>query len=63
MARCLGCGNCFECDNCCGACPDEAVIKFCPSQRFRFNYDYCEGCGVCVAECPRGAIETVPEEG
>ncbi|MDH4051169.1 MAG: NAD(P)-binding protein, partial [Rubrivivax sp.] len=61
--RCLSCGNCFECDNCYGVCPDNAVIKLGPGKRFQFNYDYCKGCGVCVAECPCGAIEMVPEEG
>ncbi len=60
--RCLSCGNCFECDNCYGVCPDNAVIKLGPGKRFQFNYDYCKGCGVCVAECPCGAIEMVPEE-
>ncbi|MDX2299529.1 MAG: NAD(P)-binding protein [Xanthomonadaceae bacterium] len=60
--RCLSCGNCFECDNCYGVCPDNAVIKLGPGKRFAFNYDYCKGCGVCVAECPCGAIEMVPEE-
>jgi 2-oxoacid:acceptor oxidoreductase delta subunit (pyruvate/2-ketoisovalerate family) len=61
--RCLSCGNCFECDNCYGVCPDNAVIKLGPGKRFQFNYDYCKGCGVCVAECPCGAIEMRPEEG
>ncbi|HUP06224.1 MAG TPA: NAD(P)-binding protein [Caldimonas sp.] len=61
--RCLSCGNCFECDNCYGVCPDNAVVKLGPGRRFQFNYDYCKGCGVCVAECPCGAIEMVPEEG
>ena len=60
--RCLSCGNCFECDNCYGVCPDNAVIKLGPGKRFRFNYDYCKGCGLCVAECPCGAIKMVPEE-
>jgi len=60
--RCLSCGNCFECDNCYGVCPDNAVIKLGTGLRFRFNYDYCKGCGVCVAECPCGAIEMVPEQ-
>jgi 2-oxoacid:acceptor oxidoreductase delta subunit (pyruvate/2-ketoisovalerate family) len=60
--RCLSCGNCFECDNCYGVCPDNAVIKLGPGKRFRFNYDYCKGCGICVAECPCGAIKMVPEE-
>jgi 2-oxoacid:acceptor oxidoreductase delta subunit (pyruvate/2-ketoisovalerate family) len=59
--RCLSCGNCFECDNCYGVCPDNAVIKLGPGKRFEFNYDYCKGCGICVAECPCGAIEMVPE--
>jgi 2-oxoacid:acceptor oxidoreductase delta subunit (pyruvate/2-ketoisovalerate family) len=60
--RCLSCGNCFECDNCYGVCPDNAVIKLGPGRRYEFNYDYCKGCGLCVSECPCGAIRTVPEE-
>jgi NADPH-dependent glutamate synthase beta subunit-like oxidoreductase len=59
--RCLSCGNCFECDNCYGVCPDNAVIKLGPGKRFEFNYDYCKGCGLCVSECPCGAIKTEPE--
>jgi 2-oxoacid:acceptor oxidoreductase delta subunit (pyruvate/2-ketoisovalerate family) len=60
--RCLSCGNCFECDNCYGVCPDNAVIKLGPGARFRFNYDYCKGCGICAQECPCGAIAMVAEE-
>ncbi len=60
--RCLSCGNCFECDNCYGVCPDNAVIKLGPGKRFQFNYDYCKGCGLCVAECPCGAIRMEAEE-
>src|SRR5450755_1688439 len=60
--RCLSCGTCFECDNCYGVCPDNAVIKLGSGKGFEFNYDYCKGCGVCVAECPSGAIEMVPED-
>ena len=59
--RCLSCGNCFECDTCYGVCPDNAVIKLGPGKRFVFNYDYCKGCGICVQECPCGAIEMVKE--
>ena len=66
--RCLSCGNCFECDNCFGVCPDNAVIKLSDREteaaggrRYAFNYDYCKGCGVCVEECPCGAIDLVPE--
>ncbi|NNN04006.1 MAG: NAD(P)-binding protein [Acidimicrobiaceae bacterium] len=59
--RCMSCGNCFECDNCFGVCPDNAVIKLGPGQGYAFNYDYCKGCGICVAECPCGAIDLIPE--
>ena len=59
--RCLACGNCFECDNCYGVCPDNAVIKLGEGKRFKFNYDFCKGCGLCAAECPCGAIVMTPE--
>jgi len=59
--RCLSCGNCFECDNCYGVCPDNAVIKLEPGAGYRFELDYCKGCGICVQECPCGAIEMRPE--
>jgi 2-oxoacid:acceptor oxidoreductase delta subunit (pyruvate/2-ketoisovalerate family) len=59
--RCLSCGNCFECDNCYGVCPDNAVIKLGAGNRFRIDYDYCKGCGLCAAECPCGAIDMVAE--
>ena len=59
--RCLSCGNCFECDNCYAVCPDNAVIKLGPGKRFKFNYDYCKGCGMCVSECPCGAIKMIAE--
>lgn len=59
--RCLSCGNCFECDNCFGVCPDNAVIKLGAGERYEFDYDFCKGCGICVRECPCGAIEMVPE--
>ena len=28
---------------------------------YAFDYDFCKGCGLCVQECPCGAIEMVPE--
>jgi len=59
--RCMSCGNCFECDNCYGVCPDNAVVKLGPGLRYAFDYDYCKGCGICVAECPCGAIVMEPE--
>jgi NADPH-dependent glutamate synthase beta subunit-like oxidoreductase len=59
--RCLSCGNCFECDGCLGACPEDAVIKLGPGSRYRFDYDKCTGCGVCFEQCPVHAIEMIPE--
>jgi len=60
--RCLSCGNCFECDGCLGACPEDAVIKLGPGNRYRFDYDRCTGCATCYEQCPVHAIEMVPEE-
>jgi NADPH-dependent glutamate synthase beta subunit-like oxidoreductase len=61
--RCLSCGNCFSCDNCYGVCPDNAVLKLGrPGELYAIDLDYCKGCGICVAECPCGAIKMVPEE-
>ncbi len=60
--RCLSCGNCFECDGCLGACPEEAVIKLGVGHRYRFDYDKCTGCATCFDQCPVHAIEMVPEE-
>jgi NADPH-dependent glutamate synthase beta subunit-like oxidoreductase len=59
--RCLSCGNCFGCDNCYGVCPDNAVLKVEAGDGYAFDLDYCKGCGICVEECPCGAIEMIPE--
>ena len=59
--RCLSCGNCFECDTCYSVCPDNAVIKLGAGERFRIDYDYCKGCGICAEECPCGAIAMLAE--
>ena len=61
--RCMSCGNCFACDNCYGVCPDNAVIKLEPggAYQYEFDLDFCKGCGICVEECPAGAIKMVPE--
>ena len=61
--RCLSCGNCFACDNCYGVCPDNAVVKLEPGVAYGYaiDLDYCKGCGMCVAECPCGALEIIPE--
>ena len=59
--RCLSCGNCFECDGCLGACPEDAVIKLGVGHRYRFDYDRCTGCAACYEQCPVHAIEMFPE--
>ena len=59
--RCLSCGNCFECDGCLGACPEDAVVKLGEGYRYRFDYDRCTGCGACFEQCPVHAIEMVAE--
>jgi Pyruvate/2-oxoacid:ferredoxin oxidoreductase delta subunit len=59
--RCLSCGNCFECDGCLAACPEDAVIKLGPGHRYRFDYDRCTGCAACYEQCPVHAIEMFPE--
>jgi Pyruvate/2-oxoacid:ferredoxin oxidoreductase delta subunit len=59
--RCLSCGNCFECDGCYGACPEDAIIKLGKGNRYQFNYDACTGCAVCYEQCPCHAIEMIPE--
>lgn len=59
--RCLSCGNCFECDGCFGACPEDAIIKLGKGNRYKFNYDACTGCGICFEQCPCHAIEMIAE--
>lgn len=60
-ARCLSCGNCFECDGCLGSCPEDAIIKLGKGHRYRYDYDKCTGCGTCFEQCPVHAIEMRPE--
>jgi len=59
--RCLSCGNCFECDGCYGACPEDAIIKLGKGNRYRFDFDKCTGCAVCYEQCPCHAIEMIDE--
>ncbi len=59
--RCLSCGNCFECDGCFAACPEDAIIKLGPGNRYQFDFDLCTGCGICFEQCPCHAIEMITE--
>jgi Pyruvate/2-oxoacid:ferredoxin oxidoreductase delta subunit len=53
-ARCFSCGECTFCDNCFNYCPDMAVRRVMGG--YAIAADYCKGCGLCVRECPTGAI-------
>jgi NADPH-dependent glutamate synthase beta subunit-like oxidoreductase len=59
--RCLSCGNCFECDQCYAACPEQAIEKLGPGGRYRFDHDRCTGCAVCFETCPVHGIAMIPE--
>ncbi len=54
--RCFSCGTCNECENCYVFCPDASVIKTGEMFSRQVDYDFCKGCGICLSECPRGAI-------
>ncbi len=58
--RCLSCGLCTSCNNCVLFCPDSAASR--TTTGYTIDLTHCKGCGLCVSECPRGAMELVPEE-
>jgi 2-oxoacid:acceptor oxidoreductase delta subunit (pyruvate/2-ketoisovalerate family) len=60
-ARCASCGACTRCDNCLVFCPDAAIARD-PSGGYTIDFSHCKGCGICAAECPRGALTLVPED-
>jgi len=54
---------CNKCVWICGSlCPD-SVISVGEGGYPQVDYDHCKGCMICVAACPRHAIEAVPEHG
>jgi formate dehydrogenase beta subunit len=59
--RCLSCGVCYECDNCWAACPEDAIVKLGPGNRYRVDAAKCTGCAVCFEQCPCHAITMVTE--
>lgn len=56
--RCFSCGTCPACDNCYIFCPDAAItpVRNDDKKLYIVDYDYCKGCGLCAAECPRACI-------
>lgn len=59
--RCFNCGVCNECELCMIYCADVAISRSDNGARFSVDLEYCKGCGVCVEECPRGAISMTRE--
>jgi 2-oxoacid:acceptor oxidoreductase delta subunit (pyruvate/2-ketoisovalerate family) len=53
---------CDFCGNCYLFCPDSSVVKQENDESWRFDYEYCKGCGICANECPGGFIEMEKEE-
>jgi Pyruvate/2-oxoacid:ferredoxin oxidoreductase delta subunit len=55
--RCLLCGTCNGCLNCYYWCPDVAVHRDSRNGAgLEIDSMHCKGCGICVEECPRGAM-------
>lgn len=59
--RCLSCGNCFECDSCYAACPEQAVIQLGQNRGYAVDLALCTGCAVCFDQCPCHAIDMLAE--
>ena len=55
--RCFSCGRCTQCDTCLVYCPDGIIFR--DGDGYRIAQEYCKGCGICVAECPRRAMEMI----
>jgi 2-oxoacid:acceptor oxidoreductase gamma subunit (pyruvate/2-ketoisovalerate family)/2-oxoacid:acceptor oxidoreductase delta subunit (pyruvate/2-ketoisovalerate family) len=53
--RCFSCGHCTRCDTCLVYCPEGIVRR--DEGDYEVDYSYCKGCGICVEECPRSAME------
>ena len=53
--RCFSCGRCTRCDTCLVYCPDGVIHR--SGDGYQVDQDHCKGCGMCVAECPRSAME------
>jgi Pyruvate/2-oxoacid:ferredoxin oxidoreductase delta subunit len=55
--RCLSCGTCTLCGICWYFCPDASVVvSETGPQKVVFDLDFCKGCAICSASCPRGCV-------
>ena len=56
-SRCFSCGTCTSCDRCYLYCPEVSMMPPKDSgEGYEGNSEYCKGCGVCAAVCPRGVM-------
>jgi 2-oxoacid:acceptor oxidoreductase gamma subunit (pyruvate/2-ketoisovalerate family) len=53
--RCFSCGDCTRCDTCLVYCPEGIIRR--QDGDYAVDYTFCKGCGICVTECPRSAME------
>ena len=60
---CLSLRECESCENCSLFCPDLCITRNEKTGEVRIDLDYCKGCGICAAVCPKGAIRMELEEG
>ncbi|MGZ6230251.1 MAG: 2-oxoacid:acceptor oxidoreductase family protein [Syntrophales bacterium] len=54
--RCFQCGQCTFCENCYIFCPAAAIRFDRKGSSFVIAHKFCKKCGICIEECPRGAI-------
>ncbi len=54
--RCFSCGVCNMCDNCLIFCPCIAISRRRGKFGYKIDVTSCDGCGICVQECPRDAL-------
>jgi NADPH-dependent glutamate synthase beta subunit-like oxidoreductase len=54
--RCFQCGQCTLCENCYIFCPAVAIRFDRKGSSLVIMRKFCKKCGICIEECPRGAI-------
>ncbi len=50
-------GKCNQCRMCRLLCPDLAMTLNEETGQIEIDLDFCKGCSICVAFCPKEAIE------